>query len=326
LACLLAVISAARADEVVLENGDRITGRITHKGGSILTIDTTYAGTLKINWSSVRQVRTDAPIMLVVTGVSPQQAQLTPVDDGRVDTGAGLLVALRDIVYINPVPEESGIGITYTGHVNLSSAIVTGNSPASRVNVLSEFNARAKDYRYSLLGKLNRATDAGVSVASNWLAGGNYDKFVAEKRFVYLRSSLERDPFKDIERRLTLGAGYGLQLVENDRTNVSLRGGPEAVWVRHVANPTQDYPAVGWGLDAKHKLSGSGIELFHQQDGYWSLGSAHDITIRTRTGLRMPLIKGLNATAQLNSDWEARPAPDRRSTDSSLLFGLDIAW
>jgi hypothetical protein len=42
--------------------------------------------------------------------------------------------------------------------------------------------------------------------------------------------------------------------------------------------------------------------------------------------MRVPLIERLNATAQLNLDWERQPAPGRRSTDSTLLLGVDYAF
>jgi hypothetical protein len=31
-------------------------------------------------------------------------------------------------------------------------------------------------------------------------------------------------------------------------------------------------------------------------------------------------------SAQLNLDWERKPAPGTKSTDSTLLFGADYAW
>ena len=37
----------------------------------------------------------------------------------------------------------------------------------------------------------------------------------------------------------------------------------------------------------------------------------------------MPLVESLKARVELKLDWERRPSPGRRSTDSTLLFGLD---
>jgi hypothetical protein len=50
------------------------------------------------------------------------------------------------------------------------------------------------------------------------------------------------------------------------------------------------------------------------------------ITLRSKTGLRMPLILKVNGVAQLNVDWESRPAPGRAPVDTTLLLGVDYAW
>jgi hypothetical protein len=67
-------------------------------------------------------------------------------------------------------------------------------------------------------------------------------------------------------------------------------------------------------------------ELFHEQDGYWSLEDSGDVKVRTRTGLRVPLVDGLTASAQVNVDWAAEPEPGRRATDSTLLLGVGYTW
>jgi hypothetical protein len=38
------------------------------------------------------------------------------------------------------------------------------------------------------------------------------------------------------------------------------------------------------------------------------------------------LIDKLNASLQLNVDWEHDPEPGRDATDSTLLLGLGYAW
>jgi hypothetical protein len=66
--------------------------------------------------------------------------------------------------------------------------------------------------------------------------------------------------------------------------------------------------------------------FFHEHDGFWNLEDTDAVLVRSKTGLRMPLIDRLSASVQLNVDWERRPAPGRRSTDSTLLVGMDYAW
>ena len=61
----LATASAARADTVVLKNGDHLTGAVEVSDGKDVTLKTAYAGEIKIQWSSVQELKTDKPIYIV---------------------------------------------------------------------------------------------------------------------------------------------------------------------------------------------------------------------------------------------------------------------
>jgi len=321
-----------RADEVVLQNGDRVTGLVVHKSGETLTLLSDYAGRITIPWKSIVAIATDAPVELILSDerrirTRLGQAPSTAAEEERAGpqgTGAG--VRLDQIAFINPTPVESGLGTLSSGHASLSSATTSGNSTGTRSYADVDYTVRGKRYRWSLSGKANRVTDSGQETAANWLAGGNYDRFIAEDRFLYLRTSVERDRFKDLNLRTALGGGYGLQLIENERTNVSLRGGLDYVVVDRTTSPNERYPALGWGFKASHRFDGAGSEVFHEDEGFWNLRDTMQVTFRSRTGLRVPLVDSLTATLQLNFDWESEPAEGRKPADTTVLLGLGYTF
>lgn len=345
----------ASADTVTLHNGDRLTGRILHMSPSTLTFETTWAGELRIPRYEVKALETDKPVdvlrersartePMTLTPAAPGQVVLTPERPERMDAqreadgappegattppGASPsdTVQLARLRYINPKPEESGEGISYEGRVTLSGALVRGNSTGDRVYAESDLAARAIDWRYALSAKLRRERDADALTASNWLVAGNFDRFLDDRRFRYVRGSVERDRFRDISTRAALGAGYGLQLVQTERTKLSLRAGIDAIDLRRTAGANETFPAVGWGANLSHRLDTLSAELFHDQQGFWNLDDVSQLTLRSRTGLRVPFVSGLTATLQLNLDWESEPAPGRTGTDATWLIGLGYAW
>lgn len=345
----------ARGDTVILHNGDRLTGRILHLSPSTLTIETTWAGELRIPRYEVGTIETDKPVdvlrervgqteSVTVTPAAPGQVTLTPErleragpreqsEGAQADAAApepsappAPVVPLARLRYINPKPEESGEGVSYEGRVTVSGAIVRGNSTVDRAYVESDLAARAKDWRYALTGKLRRERDGEATTASNWLAGGNFDRFLSDRRFAYVRGSLERDRFRDISSRAAAGAGYGLQLVQTERTKLSMRGGLDLIDVRRTAGADDTWPALGWGVNLGHRLDTLSAELFHDQQGFLNLEDPSQVTIRSRTGLRIPFVSGLTASLQLNLDWESEPAPGRRGTDATWLIGLGYGW
>ncbi len=317
LAAALALsAAAAQADTVTLLNGDRLSGKVLHKSGDVLTFETTYAGKIKIRWSEVRMLTTDAPVGVMLEGESePHRIVLAP---GSVDPGR--------IAYLNPLPEESGRGVTYKGRVALAALAVRGNSSNSSLHGEGEFKARAKDYRYGLTAKVDQAKDTGQTVTSNWRASGHYDYFLAPKRFVYGRGFAERDRFRDIKLRTSAGGGYGWQLYDTDRTRFSVRAGVDAVSIKHNDDSSESYPALGWGLHYSHRLWPRKVELFHNQEGFWNLRHTERVTLHTSTGLRIPLSSGMTANAQLDLDWERTPPPGVKAVDTTWLLGLGYEW
>ena len=358
VACAL-LAAPARADTVTLHNGDRLTGRVLHLSPSTLTFETTWAGELRIPRYEVRSIETDKPVgvlrersarteSMTIKPAAPGEVTLSPETPDPPDPAAipqaaaagddrpaaaqpataqpATTVPLARVRYINPKPEESGEGVSYDGRLTLSGAFVRGNSTADRAYAEGDLGARALDWRYALTAKLRHERSDDATSASNWLLGGNFDRFLDDRRFGYLRGSLERDRFRDIASRAAVGAGVGLQVVQTGRAKMSVRGGLDAIDVRRITGANESWPAVGWGANLGYRLGAWSAELFHDQQGFLNLDDLSQVTLRSRSGLRLPLASGLTASLQLNLDWDSQPATGRRGTDATWLVGLGYAW
>lgn len=353
-ACVVAGV--VNADTVYLHNGDRLTGRILHLSPDALTLETTWAGEMSIRRLEIRAIETDKPVLamrertdhtewVVIAPGDPGRLLVTPVPleevfgpspaEGEPAVAAQdeppqrtpLDVAARAIRYINPKPQESGEGVSRDGRITLSGAVLTGNSEGERLYVESDFNTHARDWRYSIGLKARRERDHGNLVSSNWLLTGNYDRFLSGTlRFRYLRASMEDDRFRDIDLRSAIGAGIGMQLLSTERTQLSLRGGLDAVDLRRHEGSDETFPALGWGVDFTHRIPWFSAELFHDHAGYWNLEDFGQVTVRSRSGIRVPFVTGLTASLQLNLEWEGDPTEGRRATDAAWLIGLGYAW
>ena len=358
LAALSAVFSTtALADTVTLHNGDRLTGRILHMSPSTLTFETTWAGELKIPRYEVRGIETDKPIrVLRERAPGTETVMMKPGQPGQVllvgagdragpagavqpedmvppSAGAGAVaqvqppretVPLARLRYLNPKPEESGEGVSYQARVSLAGASARGGTVSDRLYAEGDLGARALDWRYALNGKFLRERDAEGTSAANWLLSGNVDRFLSDQSFLYARGSAEHDRFRDISRRMSLGVGYGRQILQTERTALSLRGGPEMIYERNLAGDTDTSPALGWGLNFSHRLDTLSAEFFHDQRGYHSFGGDTAWSVRSRTGLRVPLASGLTASLQLNLDWDDDRAGS--GSDRTWLVGLGYTW
>jgi len=64
LFCL--AVSSARADKVVLKNGDQVTGTIVKKDGKSLTIKTDQFGVVTTAWDQVATIQSDKPLNVAI--------------------------------------------------------------------------------------------------------------------------------------------------------------------------------------------------------------------------------------------------------------------
>jgi putative salt-induced outer membrane protein YdiY len=296
---LVLASAAAFADEVRLVNGDRITGEIREVTRERLTVRTRYARTVSIELDEV------------------QSLSIIDADGNAHEIGP------LEVPGLNVKAYRRAPGVDYTGRLFGSAAFERGNAESDDFHLRGTLTARAERYRYELSGRLERRSEPEQDATTAWLGDGNYDRFLDEHHFLYVRGSVEHDRPKDIELRATAGAGYGRQFVESRQASLSVRAGLDHVSEDRFIGEDQRYPAFGWGIKGSVTPRGSGLELFHEQEGFWNLEDTEVVVLRSRSGVRVPLNARLKARVELNLEWERRPSPGRRSTDSVLLFGLD---
>ncbi len=326
--CCFVAVSAASADEVVLRNGDRISGELVRLDAGKLVIRTPYAGNVSIDWKQVDTLSTDQPVYVFVDEANRVQAVFSQSGTGSVTLSGGdwletAPLALDRVTRITRTPEPP---VKVNGRINVGASSTSGNTDTEKVHADAEVIARTVKNRFTIGGAINRAEDRGVETESNWLAYLKYDHFINKKWYAYSNADMESDEFKDINLRTTLGVGTGYQFLETPQTNLSLEGGATYVNTDYDVGTDDSYPAGRVAMRFDHFLFGTKTQFFHRNEGFFALDDSDNLFVRTQTGLRWPVIERLNATAQYNVDWDDNPAPGRAGTDRTVLFSLGYHW
>lgn len=323
--------TAAIADEIEIANGDRLTGKVLRKEANTLVLNTTYAGDLTIKWADIRRITTDAPVKVYFEDGKKLVGTLHSEEDGSFivttdETVTSAPIPLAMLRFINPPAEISGEGAKLSGHINAGLASSSGNTDARRYNLDTEAVARTHDNRYTLGARAAHTEDHGLATESNWIAYMKYDNFFTKKWYGYANGNFENDEFKDIQLRSTLGIGSGYQFFESEKTNLSLEGGLTYVSTDYILAKDDSYPAARWALKYDHQLFATKIQFFHAHEAYVGIEDLKKTFVRSQTGLRVPLLKSLDATAQYNVDWDNNPTAGRVKTDKTLLVTLGYVW
>jgi len=319
------------ADEVRLKNGDVITGTVVKKETDKLIFNTNYAGDINIAWSEISSLDTKEPVQVYLTDETVLTGVIGASQSGRakiviVDSDAQADVDLNQLNYINPNPLVSGVGVVWTGNINLGGAITQGNTDTSLVRADGETIARTKYNRFTVGGVVNRAKSNNVDTEYNSRGYAKYDKFLTKKWYLYTNITLENDRFRDINLRSTTGVGNGYQLYEQDDLNLAIEGGINYIKVDYEMAKDESYASGRWALRYDQKPMSGDVQFFHQHEILFGLEKTANTLVFSKTGLRVPIAKNLNASSQINLDYNSNPAENRKKMDKTLLFSLGYGW
>jgi putative salt-induced outer membrane protein YdiY len=316
---LLLSVTAAFADVVELQNGDRITGTVTRLSGGTLTLKTA-GGDLSIPWDMIRTLTSTAPLQVTIKGrpgkqtisaiatTAPGQLQLTP-------TGP---VAATDITDIEPVtPNVSINGGASAGFLNSH-----GNTDVFALRMDGDLAIRQNKNRYSATAALNRVKDRALDrdTAKNWNTALNYDRFLNKRLFINANAIFTNDEFRDIDLRSAFGLGLGYVVVDTPIVKLTANGGLGWVKENFFVAPDDDYTAAHESVSLDVFAIPHRVEFFHKHDGYFGLEGDNKLFIKTNQGARLTVIKDFVTTFELDLDYDGSPSPGRKSTDRTLAL------
>jgi hypothetical protein len=226
------------ADQVVLKNGDTLTGSIVKKDGGKLTIKSEFLGEVSMPWSAVKSVRSDEPLTVelpkdqkaigkVVTEGDTLQV-VTPTETKTAMLGE--IGAMR-----NPAEQRTwerlqhpGLLELWTGYFDLGFAMARGNA---RTDTLTNaFNAT----RVTRHDKVNvffnqiygtaRTNDVTATIANAVRGGWSYNRDIKGRLFLTTINQYDHDTFQKLDLRFVAGGGFGYNAVKNPRTTLAFIG------------------------------------------------------------------------------------------------------
>lgn len=330
LALMALLPGTSLADTVITASGDTLHGQITAMRDGKLEIEAPYAE-VTIAWDQVRSVTTDGSAVVTLNDGTKLIGRIKVTDDGRLSVlpanAAGPVVFEPGAVTkIHPgeTPEPT---LRTSGFVNIGMRATTGNTDSESYFGAGEFVARTETNRYTLGASAIYAEEDGDTSANEKRAYARYDHFVSERWYVNTNMSFLRDEFKDLRLRSTLGAGMGFQALETENSKLALELGGSYIREDYKEADDDSSVAARWALDFSQDLFDDGVTLFHNHELLKGVGEDNALFLAyTRTGVRFPIMAGLNGTAQVNYDYDDNPKGDNAYADTTYLFTLGYTF
>ena len=230
----------ALADQIVLKNGDRITGTIVKSDEKTLTLKSEFAGTLTVPLDAIVQISSNQPLHVTtkdgrtVVGMVAADANkldITSKDQQTISLVKDSVVAVRsdNEQAAWERTQHPGLGQLWNGAVDAGLSLTQGNAQTSSFTLaLNAARATTRDkislYATTLYAR-NSTTGKSLVSANAKRGGGRYDYNINSRSFAFGFSDLEADDFQKLDLRMNVGGGFGWHTLKTERLTLDFFGG-----------------------------------------------------------------------------------------------------
>ena len=336
----LLVSTAVFADQVILANGDRLTGTIVKLDDKELTFKTDYAGELKIQWSAVQGL-TSSDQLHVHT--KSGQTLVGPVtsSDGKIlvaTPNAGTVAEAKDeITGLRNTGEEAayekslhpGLLEGWAGGTTVGFNLTRGNSQTK--NLALAFTATRATLRDKLgmyansVYAANDAPGAIPATTANAVQSGiRYDHDLTARLFGFVTADFQTDALQGLNLRSVPGAGLGWHAIKNENTTLDLLAGANYTRESYTAF-TRNFASGSAAEEFMHKIRASTV-ITEKLEIYPSFQNLGDYRGNFLFGTVTKLSKWLGWQNSFGDIYVTNPPVGKKKNDVLLTTGLNIAF
>lgn len=333
----------ARADQILLKDGDRVTGSIVKKDGQTVTIKSKNFGLVTLKWDDIATVTTDQALNVVLPGDRTVKGNITTVDsriqvatpEGRQTVAATEVVALRDDAEQKTYEHLLHPGLldlwTISGSLNLAGT--KGNAQTLTITTPVNFARESRTSRttayFNSIRSSARIGNVNSQTARAVRGGWGYNRDLTKRLFATTFNDYEYDKFQSLDLRVVLGGGLGYKLWTAEAGRLALVAG--AAWNHEKFSPgtsadfTRNSAEAYWGDEFNYKL-GARTTLAQTFRMFNNLSNTGAYRANFDIGTTMQLTKWLIWNLSFSDRYLSNPVTGRKKNDMLYTTGLGFAF
>ena len=261
------------ADQVVLQNGDRLTGTITKSDSKTLIIKTDFAGDVTVQWPAVQQITSSQPLHVatqdgktVVGTVATSDGSLAvAASTGTVHVDKASVTALRSdseqAAYEKSLHPTLWQG--WTAGANVGFALTRGNSESKSLALAFTGDRKTSHDEIAMYTNTVYATNdlptAVPHVTANATQGGaRYDRNFTKVLFGFGSADFQTDALQMLNLRSVLGGGLGAHVINTSKTTLDFFTGGNYTRENYVGI-SRNFAALTLGEELMHKVGAATV-------------------------------------------------------------------
>ncbi|MFJ4196419.1 DUF481 domain-containing protein [Pseudomonas sp. NPDC089534] len=327
----LAVFSASTplfADTVWLNNGDKLSGKITLFDGGKLLIQTPYAGAVTIDWKQVKTLESDQELLVKQDAYSGEKAKsLTAAGDGKVTLANGEaprtveLASIQQILKPKPVVED----LVWKGNVDLALDYQRAEKDTDDYDIGFKTSARHGRWRHTAEGEYNREVQDDVTTTDNWRAEYSLDRFLTDQWFWRGRLNYKRDHIEELARQRVVGTGPGYQFWDDELGAFSLGSLFNRTDYEYRDGSKDNFYSVAVKWDYNRYLIGKKVEFFTNGEVGKPLSDVANYALDAEMGLRYKVTDWASLNVKAERDIISG-TNDADLNKTRYTAGFGVAW
>jgi hypothetical protein len=233
----------ALADQIVLKNGDKLTGSITKSDGKALVIKTDYVGDVTVKFDAIQSLTSTGDLNVTLGGKTAVGPVTTTGADVVVatKTGGPVEAPMSSVTLVRSPAEEAsyqkslhpGFAEGWAGGANLGFALTAGNSGTKNLNIglnatRTGFHDKLILYEtsiYATTSKLALQSIPAQTTANSNSGGLRYDRDFAPRAFGFGSADFFNNSLQNLDLRYILGGGIGFHAIKTPNTTLDLLAG-----------------------------------------------------------------------------------------------------
>ncbi|MDX1376160.1 MAG: DUF481 domain-containing protein [Burkholderiales bacterium] len=321
-AAMLLAAPALADDVLIMQNGDRITGKISRIWDGEVTIEPPYAGAIKVSLDKVKTINARRDFEFEMwsgekftgqLGVDAQGNQVLVRDGRETPLALGRVEELA----------EPQAAFEWSARADVNADSSSGNSDTTNALVQAYGMVRFGEHRHEGNFAYDYQKSDGMVGKNQLDLGYEYNRLFGSHWFFAGTAAYERDPVRELDRRVALGAGLGYQFYDDAYRAFKTSVGPAFVH-ETLAGETSESGAALWRLNFRHRFYRGKLEYFYRHGYLLYTGGSKNRVFDASTGLRMDIVEDFYSNLQFDYHNETRPARGREDTDTKVILGVGL--
>lgn len=328
--------TATDFDWVQLTSGEWLKGEIQGLYKDSLEFDSDKLDLLELDWDDVKYVETHIPGSAYIEGTGTvygfftiNQTKIIVSNNGdKTEYDRSSLVS-----FITGGEEELDY---WTAKITFGLNLRSGNTDQADYNAKLNLKRRTSFSRFVLdyIGNISKTST--IETINNHRASATSDRYKT-RRFFYrpLFGEYYRDPFSNIDSKITIGTGLGYTIIDTTRTDLDIAGGPGYQETRFISvqpgeNLKETTPALVVASYYEYELS-KAVDFIYNYKITWVDKASGGYTHHMVTTFETEFIASLDFDVSLIWDHISNPTEAADGTipepdDYRLTIGLSLEY